>query len=289
MSPTERSSSRGTLLLLLALIATAPARAEQAELPQVLLSRQLMEAEALSVGDVVELSADPSGAGARSFRIAGRYEPLPDPLLLAASRHEARLHLPDFLELTRVASDPSPDEAVSRISLLLADPEDAAAFAEDLGKRMPGLVAVPAGRAEDEHNPFVVLERFHLAISLITVFGSTAFLLALMVMRADERRETVGILRLIGFTRRRVLLEVFVEGLFVAVGGALFGVALAWTLEGAFNRFFQWHYDTPLVFVRVTGSIAWRCIAAAVPLGVLAGVVTSWTLLRRQVLELLRR
>ena len=31
-------------------------------------------------------------------------------------------------------------------------------------------------------------------------------------------------------------------------------------MESGFNRFFQWHYDTPLIFVRVTGSIAWRCI-----------------------------
>ena len=248
-----------------------------------------MESERLSVGDVVELSADPSGENARLFRIAARYEPMPDPMLITAGRHEARLHLPDFLELTRATSEPSPGEAVTHISILLNNPEDAAAFTKEIGSRMPNLVAVPAGRAADERNPFVVLERFHLAISLITIFGSTAFLLALMVMRADERRETVGILRLIGFSRGRVLVEVFVEGLFVAVSGALFGIALAWAMEGAFNRFFQWHYDTPLVFVRVTGTIAWRCVAAAVPLGVLAGIVTSWTLLRRQVLELLRR
>ncbi len=59
--------------------------------------------------------------------------------------------------------------------------------------------------------------------------------------------------------------------------------------EGLFNRFFQWRYDTVLVFLRVTPSIAWRCVALAVPLGVLAGLVASWTLLRREILALLRR
>jgi len=273
-------------LLVLAAFAAQPLRAEPAGPPPALLSRQLMEAEGLAVGDVVELSADPSGEGARPFRVVGRYEPMPDPMLITATRHEARLHLADLLELE---GSPAHDDAVTQINVLLAEGADVDRVVEDLARRLPSLIVLPAGRVDEASNPFVVLERFHLAISLITVVGSTAFLLALMVMRADERRETVGILRLIGFSRGRVLLEVFVEGLLVAVGGALFGIALAWALQDAFNRFFQWHYDTPLVFVRVTGAIAWRCIAAAVPLGVLAGLVTSWTLLRRRVLELLGR
>jgi putative ABC transport system permease protein len=269
-----------------------PAHADtpaDAELPPVLFSRQLMEAEGLAVGDTVVLSRNASGEEGRPFRIAGSYEPLPDPMRITSRRHEARLHLPDLLELTDDSPDPLFRESVSAINVALADSEDAEDFARDLTLKMPGLVVAPAGRPADGRNPFVVLERFHLAIALVTVLGSTAFLLALMVMRADERRETVGILRLIGFSRRRVLLEVFVEGLFVAVSGALFGLVLAAAMQGAFNRFFQWHYDTALIFVRVTAPIAWRCIAFAVPLGVLAGIVASWTLLRREVLELLRR
>ena len=58
-------------------------------------------------------------------------------------------------------------------------------------------------------------------------------------------------------------------------------------MDKAFNAFFQWHYDTALVFVRVTPRIAARCVALAVPLGVLAGLVASWTLLRRDIVALL--
>ncbi len=79
------------------------------------------------------------------------------------------------------------------------------------------------------------------------------------------------------------------EGLLIALAGALFGVLFAVAIEDAFNAFFQWRYDTALVFIRVTAGIAWRCVALAVPLGVLAGVVASWTLLRREIVALLRR
>jgi len=55
------------------------------------------------------------------------------------------------------------------------------------------------------------------------------------------------------------------------------------------NRFFQWRYDTALVFIRVTVPIAMKCVALAVPVGVLAGFVASWSLLRRNIVALLRR
>jgi ABC-type lipoprotein release transport system permease subunit len=267
----------------------AQAAADPAEPPGVLLSRQLVEAAGLSPGDTVRLSADADGGRARSFRVVGVYEPVPDPMRITQSRHEARLHLSDLLELTADPDDPQARESVGAINVELAAATDAAAFARDLERKVPGLWVEPTATEDDAGNPFVVLERFHLAIAIVTVLGSTAFLLALMVMRADERRETVGVLRLIGLSRGRVLVAVFVEGLLVALAGALFGLALAALMQGGFNRFFQWRYDTALVFVRVTAEVAWRCILIAVPLGVLAGLVASWTLLRRGVLELIRR
>ena len=59
--------------------------------------------------------------------------------------------------------------------------------------------------------------------------------------------------------------------------------------QGGVNRFFQWRYDTALIFVRITPAIALRSIAMAVPLGVMAAVASSWTLLRREVFALTRR
>ena len=257
--------------------------------PGVLVSRQLLEESGLAVGEVVLFSADPRGARPAPFRIVGSYEPRPDPMRLGSKRLEARLHLPDLIALMSDPSDPLASESVASVNVALHDRKDAAKFSSDLISRMPGLVATPTASPPDEADPFVVLERFHLAIAIVTVIGSTAFLLALMAMRADERRETVGILRLIGFTRRGILLEVLVEGLFIAVAGAVFGVLFATATQGIVNQFFQWRYDTALVFVRVTAPIAARCIVFAVPLGVLAGLAASWTLLRRDIVALLRR
>ena len=263
--------------------------AQIAELPDILVSRQLAAKASLHVGDTVTFAIDASGAGATRFRVAGTYEPTPDPIRFTTPRIEARLHLPDLQAITANRDEPASGESVHAINVRLGDPRDVNAFATALATRVPGVVARPTARARDGSDPFAVLERFHLAVAIVTVLGSTAFLLALMVMRSEERRETVGIIRLIGVSQRFVLLVVLAEGLLIAAAGAVFGILVALAAEGSVNRFFQWRYDTTLVFVRVTARIALQSVALAVPLGIVAGLVGSWTLLRRDIVTLVRR
>jgi ABC-type lipoprotein release transport system permease subunit len=265
-------------------------KADPARVPEILLSRQLMDEAGVHIGDEVTLAAAADGRRATRFRVVGTYEPVPDPRKFSAKRLDAHLHLPDLVALAQDPKDPESGDQVSALNLALVHPSDAEAVARALARRVPGMTAQPTARsARRGDDPFAVLERFHEAIAMVTVTGSTAFLLALMVMRAEERREIIGILRLIGIPSRSILVEVLLEGLLIAVAGAIFGILVAVAAQGLVNRFFQWRYDTTLVFVRVTTSIALEAVAFAVPLGVVAGLAASWTLLRRSVISLVRR
>jgi FtsX-like permease family/MacB-like periplasmic core domain len=274
-----------------ALIATTVTTSAQlpGDPPSILISRQLAESRGLNVGAIVRLSTDPSGTDARPFRIGGVYEPTPDPMRFSQPRLEARLHLPDMLTLTADPSDVASSESITRINVALDDPADARAFARDVTARLPTLTARTTDAPDERTATFVVIERFHLAIAIVTVVGSAMFLLALMVMVVDERRGTVGTLRLIGFTRRRILIQVLAEGALIATVGAAAGILFAFATQDLFNRFFQWRYDTTLIFLRITPAVAWQSMAIAVPLGIAASVVASWTLLRRHLLALVGR
>ena len=289
-SMVKRSLLVGALLAVTALGPTA-AWSQSQPVADVLVSRQLAETENLHVGETIVLSADPSGAEGRRFRVAGIYEPTPDPMRLALPRIEARLHLPDLISLTTPPSDIAAADSVTSITIALRDPASADQFMREVLSAVPiqALAVRPTQGGAGTASLFVVLDRFHTAIAVVTIVASTTFLLALMVMLVDERRQAVGILRLIGFRRRRVLLQVLVEGLLVAFAGALFGILLAAGLQNAVNAFFQWRYDTTLVFVRITPQIALQCSLIAVPMGMLASLLSSWTLLRSGVLELARR
>ena len=269
-------------------LGAGPLHAQHAAVPDILVSRQLAEAEHLSVGDVVELATTSEGKQTTQFRIAGIYEPTPDPSRLGTVPRQIRLHLPDLLALSRPPDAAAGSEHVSTINVALADPADAASFARDVANRMPGVSARRSADAEDAA-AFLVLERFHLAIAIVTIVAATVFLLALTIMLVDERRETVGVLRLIGLPARRILLQIFVEGMLIASAGSLFGLVLAVASQAFINRFFQWRYDTALIFVRITPDVAALCLAIAVPLGAIATVAASWTLLRRNALRLARR
>ena len=276
------------LLALLGGLFPTPAPA-QTEAPPILVSRQLADAEQLSVGSVVRLAADATGTAAREFRVAGIYEPTPDPARLGSVPREVRLHLPDLLDLTRAPGEPAGTEHVASVNIALVEPADAGAFARDVNARLPGVLARPAAEAAGSAGAFIVLERFHQAIAIVTIAAATVFLLALTIMLVDERRETVGILRLIGLPVRRILVQVLLEGVLVAAAGAAFGLVLAVLSQGLINAFFQWRYDTALVFVSITRDVALTCVAIAVPLGAAATVLASWALLRRGGLRLARR
>jgi putative ABC transport system permease protein len=284
--------TRGALVRLIAVLSSllpSMAAAQDTQLPTVLVSRQLAESEGLTVGSVVRLATDASGTRSREFRIGGIYEPTPDPARLGQVPRAVRLHLPDLLEMTRPVGIPAGAEYISAVNVGLVNPNDAEQFAKDVDARLPGVVALPSGEAAGSAGPFRVLERFHLAIAVVTIVAATVFLLALSIMLVDERRETVGVLRLIGLPVRRILAQILLEGLMVAGVGAIFGLGLAVLSEQLINQFFQWRYDTALVFVRVTRDVALTCVTIAVPLGASATVVASWALLRRGGLRLARR
>jgi putative ABC transport system permease protein len=272
--------------LILLLLATASVSAQPPA--DILVSRQLAEAEGLQVGMTVRLGASADGSSAREFRIAGIYEPTPDPQRLGQVPREVRLHLPDLLRFTMRDDVLAGAETVEGINVRLKNPADARAFARATQGAMPGVIAQPASESTPA-GAFRVLEQFHLAIALVTIIAATVFLLALTIMLVDERRETVGVLRLIGLPVRRILTQILLEGLVVAAAGAIFGLVLALLSQRLINGFFQWRYDTALVFVHITPQVAATCVWIAVPLGAVATVCASWALLRRNGLRLVRR
>jgi putative ABC transport system permease protein len=279
--------------LLSAAVAAVPVlvRTEAAApaVPTILVSRQLAEAQHLRVGDELSLSRESSGADPRVFRIVGVYEPTPDPMRLGAERLEVRLHLPDLLDLTVNPASPLDAETVDAINVALGEPDQGRGVGRRLASTLPGTSVQQTGNDQSRAAPFVVLERFHLAIAIVTVLASSVFLLALMLMLVEERRSTVGILRLIGFRRSRILQHVLAEGVVIALAGALFGIVLSLAMENGINRFFQWRYDTALVFVRITPTVAIRSLTIAVPLGVAAILASSWSLLKGDGLVINRR
>src|SRR5829696_2552778 len=103
---------------------SAPATAG---LRRVFLSGQLAAQAFVATGDTVSLAPSADGSGARTFRVAGIYEPTPDPVRFSTRRLEARLHLPDLNALTAAADDPDAADSLDAINVRLTAAGDAVA------------------------------------------------------------------------------------------------------------------------------------------------------------------
>src|SRR5205814_1915200 len=91
----------------------------------VLVARQLAARAHLGIGDVVTFATDGEGTRTARFRVAGIYEPTPDPMRFTAQRMEARMHLPDVIALTADPHDPAAAESVDAINVRLVNPAEA--------------------------------------------------------------------------------------------------------------------------------------------------------------------
>jgi putative ABC transport system permease protein len=257
------------LLFFLALFQVAPAVA-----PGVLIERRLAEAVPLAVGDTVRLR--PLGEAAeRFFVVEGVFERAADPARIARNEFEVRLHLPDLEAIL-----PTHDR-VDRFTLVLAPGTDADSTARWIETLAFGTRAYPTAEvAEQTSATFRVISRFHRAIGVVTILASAIFLLCVMIIRVDERRPDMGMMRLIGISRSTVLRTVVLEAVGIAVLGSAMGALLGMVIARIVNAYYMRLYDTALQFALVTPRIVLLAAVLGLVLGTVAGVLSALRLVR---------
>jgi putative ABC transport system permease protein len=260
-------------LLLFVLLQAAPG-ALPAAAPGLLIERRLAEAVPLAVGDTVQLRALGEGR-TWPFVVEGVFERAADPARIARNEFEVRLHLPD-LEAVLPTHD-----RVDRFALVLApgaSPDSTARWIETLAF---GTRAYPTAEvAEQTSATFWVISRFHRAIGVVTILASAIFLLCVMIIRVDERRPDMGMMRLIGISRGTVLRTVVLEAVGIAVLGSVVGAVLGIVIARIVNAYYMRFYDTALQFALVTPRIVLLAAALGLLLGTVAGVLSALRLVR---------
>ena len=262
-----------TLALAAALAqAPAPVQAQAAALPQVLVERRLAEVAGLAPGDTVRARALAArDSASRPFVVAGVFEREADPNRIARNEYEVRFQLPDLEALT------GKRDRVDRFAVVLspgADADSAARWIEGVafGTRAYGSAAL----AEETSATFRVVSRFHDAIGIVTILASAIFLLCVMVIRVDERRPDMAVLRLMGVSRSTVFRAIVVEAVAIAVLGSALGAALGVLIARIVNAHYARVYDTTLRFALVTPRIVLLAALLGLLLGVVAGALAAW-------------
>ena len=250
-----------------------PSRRDAEQFP-VALERRLAAALGAQVGDTVQLGVE-AGMLDQRLVVAAIYEPSADPSTITRRDYHLRFHLPDLAALLH-----APDR-VDRFGVRLQPgvPPDAAAAA--LNEVAFGFRAYPSAEiASESSQTFRVVSRFHDAIAVISVVASAIFLLCIMLLKVEERRRDAAVMRFTGISRLTIFLALLLEAVLVAAVGSVLGVLLAAAASAVTNLYYQRFFDTTLVFSVVTPAILRFSVALSLGLGLLAGALAAWRLVR---------
>jgi putative ABC transport system permease protein len=249
----------------------------------VAIDERLAADAGLRVGDTVVVAAQPGGAG-ESVVVTALTRRGADPSEVARTDYRVRLHLDQLQRLIGYG------DRVDRFAIATTGPAGTARALERVNHVAFGFRAHRSRDiAVETSRTFAVVSRFHRAIGIITIAASAIFLLCVMLLRVEERRRDVAALRLVGVSRRSVVLALVLEAALVALLGSAVGVLIGWLAGGLVNWHYQGVYRTPLVFSLVTPSIVAFAVCLSLLLGVGAGLLSAVRLVRAAPLQLLGR
>jgi len=167
----------------------------------------------------------------------------------------------------------------------LRDPEQAEALQEELRATFPDIDFALTSELAESMSDFRVMEEMVAQISFLAIFIGALGMLNTMLMSVLERTREIGVLRALGWRRRRVLGMILQESLVLGVVGGVCGILLglglseAWGLVPGYFGALEPIY-TPQLFV--------QAVVVALVAGVVGGIYPAWRATRMRPVEALR-
>ncbi len=121
-----------------------------------------------------------------------------------------------------------------------------------------------------------VLSVIFAVIGLAAVAGCAASMCGAFLANVDRKRRSLAVLRLMGFGRHAVALQLLLQALVLSVGGFVVGLALYGVGSALFNHVLGSSEQIQGVVCRITWGHAMTALALAVALSVFVSLVGAW-------------
>lgn len=234
---------------------------------EIIVGRSIAEVMNKEVGDTIELSSV-------RYRIVGIYES-------SVSWEE----LGGVLTLRDSQVLIGRPRKVTMYMVKLIDPRQAEEIVARINTEYPELSAAMTGQFVEQMPDMRSSEAMVGAISFIAVLVGGIGVLNTMLMSVFERTREIGVLRALGWSRRRILGLIMNEAILIGLLGGVIGIIVAVAMVSLLN---QAPVITGMLEARWTPEILTRAILVALALGVIGGLYPALRATRLQPVEALR-
>ncbi len=176
---------------------------------QIMIGRQIAEAQNLGVGDSINLVD-------RRYRIVGIYE-----------HSLALFEIGGVISLRDAQKFTGHPGKVTFFSVSLHDPSQAEEVLEKINAKVPEIHASLSGDFVSESPNMQSADILSGGISILAVLVGGIGMMNTMLMSTLERTREIGVLRALGWRRRAILGLIMSESLVLGFLGALAGIALS--------------------------------------------------------------
>ncbi len=234
---------------------------------EAIVGRKLADEMGLQVGDALRLMDS-------NFRVVGIFETglAYEDIALVIGLREAQALL-------------GKPRQVMMYGITLRDPRQAERVRDELEAAFPEVDFALSSDATETMSDFAVLQEMVGQISFLAIFIGAVGMLNTMLMSVLERTREIGVLRAVGWRRRRVLGMILRESLVLGVGGGICGILLGLVIGKSVELL-------PGVWGALKPLYTPQLLAQAVVIGMLAGVVgglyPAWRATRMRPVEALR-
>ena len=245
MEPDERTLQRFKI--------TEGRTLNQGDSGKVIIGRMLTVQAGYHVGNTIEIKG-------KSFEIIGVYE-------TGASFEDGGIIIP----LTEVQSLFGMEDQVSLLRVKVKDINDVDTIQAQIENRFPAFMALKSTEVAAQQEDLQLITSISALISLIAIVVGSIIVMNTMIMSIMERTREIGILRAIGWKKRKILSMVLKESLTMSIIGGIIGIVIAAGLVNALAEAAQLPVDLP-----VTADLVIGAFIIAVILGILGGFYPAW-------------